>query len=72
MDIINMGKNEFPVITLVLKPTPSLNFFRDMGIEVGRLYWGKGKLEFEGEAEESAKIFIKFLKEHWNKYKIVT
>ncbi len=36
--------------------------------QIGKLWVNKdSKLEFEGDAEESAKVFIKWLKELWAK-----
>lgn len=43
----------------------TLSFHKDDGSEVGRLYW-EDELKFEGDADESAQIFITFLKEMWS------
>lgn len=45
----------------IKKYPPSLNFNTDGGQTVGRLYWNDGKLNFEGDMEESGKIFIEYL-----------
>ena len=52
---------------LILEQPPQnceLRFYNNENEKVGRLYWDD-KLKFEGNAEESAKIFIKWLKELW-------
>ncbi len=41
--------------------------FQNKGITVGKFKVNDGMLSFEGNADESAKIFIKLLKENFNK-----
>ena len=43
----------------------TLSFMGEGNKEIGRLYW-ENELKFEGNAEESALVFIKWLKELWN------
>ena len=52
------------VISIREEPSKTLSFTDSSGKEIGRLCW-EDKLVFEGNAEESAKVFIKFLKELW-------
>ena len=47
------------------KAMRSLSFSGENNTEIGRLYWDN-ELKFEGNAEESAKVFIKWLKELWD------
>ncbi len=63
--------DELPYVNsdLVIKPTSQLcdlRFFNNDNKEVGRFSWDNG-IKFEGDAEESAKIFIKWLKLLWGK-----
>jgi len=43
-----------------------LSFMNNDNQEVGAFYWDNG-IKFEGNAEESARVFIRFLKELWDK-----
>ncbi len=52
-------------LTITLpEPERNLCFMGEDGKEIGKLYW-ENELKFEGNAEESAKVFIKWLKELW-------
>ena len=48
---------------LTTKKEPSCIFYQD-GVAVGTLDWEGGIFKFEGEADESAKIFFKLLKKY--------
>lgn len=53
-------------LLITQSPTPlSLSFIGENNTEIGKLYWNNG-LKFKGNAEESAKVFIKWLRELWN------
>lgn len=49
------------------KPPNSLAFMGDDHKEVGRLSWENNILTFKGNAEESAKVFFKYLKQFFDK-----
>ena len=46
-------------------PSPCNLIFWADNKEVGKLTWDDGELKFEGDAHESAKLFIEHLKELW-------
>ena len=55
--------------TEVLRITPQRNIsFSNESEEVGRLSWNDGVMVFTGDADESAKIFFDYLKEHIDNY----
>jgi len=47
------------------KEIRELSFIGENGDIIGKFYW-ENELRFEGNAEESAKVFIKWLKELWD------
>ena len=47
------------------KQIRELSIMGGNGKVIGKLFW-ENELKFEGNAEESAKVFIKWLKELWN------
>ena len=47
------------------KQIKELSFVGENGDIIAKFYW-ENELKFEGNAEESAKVFIKWLKELWN------
>jgi hypothetical protein len=51
-----------------LKPAHAFTLYDGNGNEVGELSWDSGTLEFEGSAEESAKIFFDWLKHYVDMY----
>jgi len=46
----------------------NVTFWKDDNIEVGRISWENGELEFKGEIAESAKVFFDFLKPYIDQY----
>ena len=48
--------------------TPACNMTFNNGKEVGQLYWTDGELKFEGNMDESAKLFFEFLKPYVDEY----
>ena len=48
-----------------VKPNNTINFFNDNGTEVGCLDFNTSELKFEGKADESAQIFIDWLRLKW-------
>ena len=61
--------NEIKIRDIKLKLEHNI-IFNDMntGDEVGRLSWNKGKFEFEGDMDESARIFFDYLKGYVDSY----
>ena len=52
-----------------IKPEHNIVFSdTNNGKEVGRLSWDKGKFQFEGNADKSAKIFFDYLKGYVDLY----
>ena len=50
-------------------PPPSYNlYFQNETGTIGTLDWSSGKLVFEGNADESAKIFFEYLKTYIDSY----
>ena len=44
-----------------------ITFYDPDGTEAGVLDWSDGTMRFEGDADESAKIFIEFIKDRYQK-----
>lgn len=61
---------ELKLSTIELKPSTYYMQFNDINnnnMDIGKFYLNDdGKIDFEGDATESAKIFIEELKRMWN------
>lgn len=47
---------------------PNVTFADNDGKVIGKLTWPNGKFEFEGETEQSAKLFFDLLLEYWENH----
>lgn len=52
--------NQDPTIA----PGNTITFHSDDGLTIGKLDWNDGTLRFAGNADESAKVFFRFLANH--------
>ena len=67
-DLIVVGDTVFHNF-ITVKPSYDILFGDDNSKEIGRITWEKGYLEFEGDADESARIFFEeFLKGYVDGY----
>ena len=57
---------ETDIQTVSSNPVELMSFHGEDNEIIGAFYWNDGELEFEGDAKESAKVFIEWLKETWN------
>ncbi len=68
-DKLETEDNTLKLSTIDLKPNTFNLIFNDVNKhdnQVGRFFIKDGKLDFEGDATESAKIFIEELKRMWD------
>lgn len=60
------AEDEFKILPLIQqKPDAKVEFFNGNGVAVGTLDFNTDELRFEGNANESARVFINVLKNFW-------